>query len=64
MKKVDKFLYADNGMVLDFKEPRYALDENRIPTQIHLYSPKIRLGVFDSPDNYIEVPKDGLEGDN
>jgi hypothetical protein len=64
MKKIDRFLYADEGMVLDFKNPKYALDEDHVPTQIHLYSPKIRLGMFDSPDNYIEVPKDGLEGND
>jgi hypothetical protein len=61
MYQIDRFLYAEDGMVLDFKKPRYAVDEDRVPTQVHLYSPKIKLGRMDSADNYIEVPKNEVK---
>lgn len=61
MYQIDRFLYAEDGMVLDFKKPRYAVDEDRAPTQVHLYSPKIKLGRMDSADNYIEVPKNEVK---
>ena len=57
MKLIDNILYADEGKLLDFKEPKYALNEDRELIQVHLYSPKIRLGRMDSADNYIEVEK-------
>jgi hypothetical protein len=57
MKLIDNILYADEGKLLDFKEPKYALNEDRELIQVHLYSPKIRLGRMDSAENYIEVEK-------
>lgn len=57
MKLIDNILYADEGKLLDFKEPKYALNEDRELIQVHLYSPKLRLGRMDSIDNYIEVEK-------
>lgn len=57
MYQIDNFLYAEDNMLLDFKEPKYSLDEDHIPVQVHLYSPKIKLGRMDSADNYIEVLK-------
>lgn len=57
MKLIDNILYADEGKLLDFKEPKYALNEDRELVQVHLYSPKLRLGRMDSADNYIEVEK-------
>lgn len=57
MKLIDNILYADEGKLLDFKEPKYALNEDRELVQVHLYSPKLRLGRMDSADNYIEVKK-------
>lgn len=57
MKLEGNMLYADEGKVLDFKKPKYALDEDHVPTQVHLYSPRLRLGRMDSADNYVEVDK-------
>ena len=57
MKLIDNILYADEGKLLDFKKPKYALNEDRELIQVHLYSPKLRLGRMDSIDNYIEVEK-------
>lgn len=57
MRLEGRVLYAENGKVLDFKEPKYAMDADNVGVQVHLYSPKIRLGRMDSPDNYIEVDK-------
>ena len=57
MKLIDNILYADEGKLLDFKEPKYALNEDRELIQVHLYSPKLRLGRMDSIENYIEVEK-------
>ena len=42
MKLVDKKLYADEGKVLDFAEPKYALDDEHVKTQVHLYTKFIR----------------------
>ena len=57
MKLIDNILYADEGKLLDFKEPKYALNEDRELVQVHLDSPKLRLGRMDSADNYIEIEK-------
>ena len=50
---------ADNGMVFDWKEPRYKeeLDEKENPIQVqeHLYAKTLFIGPNDSIDNYIEV---------
>lgn len=50
---------ADNGMVFDWKEPRYReeLDEKENPIQVqeHLYAKTLFIGPNDSIDNYIEV---------
>lgn len=59
--KETKILYADEGKVLDFKEPKYALNDDHEKIQVHLYSPKIRIGRMDSPDNYIEIEKPEVE---
>lgn len=55
MKLIDKKLYAEEGKLLDFATPKYALDEDHVVTQIHLMTPWIRLGSMDKPENYIEV---------
>ena len=50
---------ADEGMVFDWKEPRYReeLDEKENPIQVqeHLYAKTLFIGPTDSIDNYIEV---------
>lgn len=51
---------ADEGMVFDWKEPRFdeILDENDNvigKEQRHLYAKTLFIGVNDSIDNYIEV---------
>jgi hypothetical protein len=52
---------ADDGMLFDWKEPRYneELDEegNTIQVQEHLYAKTLFIGPTDSIENYIEVPE-------
>ena len=47
---------ADEGMVFDWKEPRYIEDEEGNQIQEHLYAKTLFIGGNDSIDNYIEVP--------
>ena len=61
MYLVGNVLYAEEGKLLDFKEPKYALNDEHELVQVHLYSPKIRLGRMDSADNYIEIRKSEVE---
>ena len=61
MKLENGTLYAEEGKVLDFAEPKYAVNEEKIVTQVHLYSPYIKLGKFDKAENYIEVDKPEVE---
>lgn len=46
---------ADEGMVFDWKEPRFIEDEEGNKTQEHLYVKTVFIGGNDSIDNYIEV---------
>ena len=46
---------ADEGMVFDWKEPRYTEDENGEQIQEHLYAKTLFIGSFDNIDNYIEI---------
>ena len=46
---------ADEGMVFDWKEPRYIEDENGEQVQEHLYAKTLFIGGNDSIDNYVEV---------
>lgn len=49
---------ADEGMVFDYKEPRFnTVMENDEEKQIeaHLYAKTLFIGVGDSIENYIEV---------
>ena len=55
MKIEGRKVIAEDGKLLDFKEPKWALDEDHVPTQMHLYAEFITLGKMDSADNYIEV---------
>lgn len=55
MRIEGRMLYAENGKVIDFKEPQWALDEDNVPVQRHLYVTQMKLGKMDSPDRYIEV---------
>lgn len=52
---------ADEGMVFDWKEPRFNEDEDGNQIQQHLYAKTIFVGANDSIDNYIEVKKDEEE---
>ena len=61
MRLEGNILYADAGKLLDFKEPKYALNDDHELVQVHLYSPKLRLGRMDSADNYIEVNEEEAE---
>lgn len=49
---------ADEGMVFDYKEPRYNTvieGEEEKQVQIHLNAKTLFIGVGDSIENYIEV---------
>ena len=49
---------ADDGMVFDYKEPRYNTvmeGEEEKQVQTHLYAKTLFIGVGDSIENYIEV---------
>ena len=46
---------ADEGMVFDWKEPRFHEDENGEQIQEHLYAKTLFIGALDNIDNYIEV---------
>lgn len=52
---------ADEGMVFDWKEPRFVEDENGEEIQEHLYVKTLFIGGNDSINNYIEVPEPGIE---
>ena len=46
---------ADEGMVFDWKEPRYIEDEKGNKIQEHLYVKTLFIGGNDKIENYIEV---------
>lgn len=49
---------ADEGMVFDYKEPRFDTvieGEEEKQVEIHLYAKTLFIGVGDSIENYIEV---------
>lgn len=48
---------ADEGMVFDWKEPRFIENENGEQVQEHLYAKTLFIGGNDTIDNYIEVVK-------
>ena len=48
---------ADEGMVFDWKEPRFHEDEEGNKIQEHLYAKTLFIGALDNIDNYIEVEK-------
>lgn len=55
---------ADEGMVFDWKEPRFiTLEHNGEFTeeQEHLFVKTLFIGELDTIDNYIEVPAQGVE---
>ena len=50
---------ADEGMVFDWKEPRFIeqeVDGEMVEVQEHLYAKTLFIGGNDSIDNYVEVP--------
>jgi len=46
---------ADDGLVFDWKEPRYIEDEEGQQIQEHLYAKTLFIGGNDTIENYIEV---------
>lgn len=46
---------ADDGMVFDWKEPRFIEDEEGNEIQEHLYVKTLFIGSTDNINNYIEV---------
>lgn len=58
MKSSNFYLFkyeADEGMVFDWKEPRFIEDEEGNQIQEHLYAKTIFLSLPDTIDNYIEI---------
>ena len=49
MRVEGRFIYADEGKVLDYAKPHFALDEDNIPARQHLYSPMLHMGRMDKP---------------
>lgn len=47
---------SDEGMVFDWKEPRFIEDKDGNKTQEHLYAKTLFIGGTDSIENYVEVP--------
>lgn len=50
---------ADEGMLFDWKEPRYTEDENGNQVQEHLLVKTLFIGPTDTIENYIEVDEAG-----
>ena len=50
---------ADEGMLFDWKEPRYTEDENGEQIQEHLLVKTLFIGPTDSIENYVEVDEAG-----
>lgn len=50
---------ADEGMLFDWKEPRYIEDENGEQIQEHLLVKTLFIGTSDSIENYVEVDDAG-----
>lgn len=46
---------ADDGMVFDWKEPRYVEDKDGNQIQEHLYAKVLFIGGNDTINNYVEV---------
>lgn len=61
MKLEGRKLIAEKGKLLDFAKPQWALDEDHVPTQMHLYAEFITLGKMDKAENYIEVDASVVE---
>ncbi len=49
----DRFIYADEGKLLDFAKPHFAMNEDNIPVRIHLNTPILHMGIMDKPQNYM-----------
>lgn len=49
---------ADDGMIFDWKEPRYIADKEGNEIQEHLYAKVLFIGGNDTIDNYIEVEEE------
>ena len=52
---------ADEGMVFDWKEPRFVENEKGEEVQEHLYAKTLFIGSNDSIENYIEVEQPEME---
>lgn len=52
---------ADEGMVFDWKEPRFIQDEEGNEIQEHLYAKTLFIGGNDNIENYIEVEQPEME---
>ena len=52
---------ADEGMVFDWKEPRYVEDKEGKKVQEHLYVKTLFIGETDTFDNYVEVDEPATE---
>ena len=61
MRIENDILYADEGKVIDFAEPKFAVNDEKVIEQVHLYADYIKIAKFDKPENYIEVDKPEVE---
>ena len=52
---------ADEGMVFDWKEPRFVEDAEGNQIQEHLFAKTLFIGSNDSIENYIEVEQPEME---
>lgn len=48
---------ADEGMVFDWAEPHFDIDEEGNEVRQHLYAKKLYLSETDNISNYIEIEK-------
>lgn len=55
MRIEDRVLYAEDGKLLDFKEPKYVVNQHGEMEHVHLFTPRMKMGRMDSADNYIEL---------
>jgi hypothetical protein len=46
---------ADEGMVFDYRFPKFAKNEEGVEVQIHYNKKTLYIGNNDSIDNYIEI---------
>ena len=54
MKIEGKFIYADEGKLLDFAKPHFAMNEDNVPVRIHLNTPILHMGIIEVDISEVE----------